>query len=124
MRNNSTILHRLHLWYHDHPDQAAQYYKDSNQKWQPVSVRMFWTQVVRIAVYLKEQKLKRVVIFAANSPEWIHWEMGAWLAGGISIGIHPNTPKNDFIKMLEIAKADLVLVDTKDHSLLFDMKWN
>ena len=124
MRNNSTLLHRLQLWYSDQPDSAAQYYKDSNQKWQPISVRVYWLQVIRIAIYLqrkKEQLSKstgddRVVIFAPNSPEWVHWELGTWLAGMISIGIHPTTLKSDYLKMIELAKPMLIVSDTLIHS--------
>src|ERR1035437_1400592 len=103
MRNNSTLLHRLQLWYSDHPDSPAQFYKDSDQKWQPISVRAYWLQVVRIALFLERKKAQtikstehdRVAIFAPNSPEWVHWELGTWLAGMISVGIHPNTLKSD-----------------------------
>ena len=124
MRNNTTILHRLQLWFSDQPDSPAQFYKDSDQKWQPISVRAYWLQVVRIALFLQRKKAQartssdhdRVVIFAPNSPEWVHWELGTWLAGLVSVGIHPNTLKSDYLKMIEIAKPMLIVSDALAHS--------
>jgi len=130
MRNNSTLLHRLQLWYSDHPDSPAQFYKDVDQKWQAVSVRAYWLQVIRIALFLERKKSKstlssdhdRVAIFAPSSPEWVHWELGAWLAGMISVGIHPNTLKADYIKMIAIAKPMLIVTDTLAHSNFVENK--
>ena len=124
MRNNSTILHRLQLWFSDQPDCGAQYYKDAEQKWQPISVRAYWLQVIRIALFLERKKEAlsssddqlRVAIFAPNSPEWVHWELGTWLTGMISVGIHPNTQKSDYAKMILLAKPVLIISDTLEHS--------
>jgi long-chain acyl-CoA synthetase len=122
MRNNSTLLHRLQLWFSDQPDSPAQFYKSPEQKWQSISVRAYWLQVVRIALYLQRlnpdgnHSDKRIVIFAPNSPEWVHWELGSWLAGMLSAGIHPNTLKADYLKMIEIVKPMLIVSDTLVHS--------
>lgn len=124
MRNNTTLLHRLHLWFTDQPDSPAQFYKDAEQKWRPISVRAYWLQVVRIALFLQRKKLikennsdaSRVAIFAPNSPEWVHWELGSWLAGVISVGIHPNTLNNDYQKMVGIAHPMLIVSDTIVHA--------
>jgi long-chain acyl-CoA synthetase len=126
MRNNSTILHRLQLWFSDQPDSAAQFYKDAEQKWQPISVRVFWLQVVRIALYLNRRNQnestiqERVAIFAPNSPEWVHWELGIWLSGKISAGIHPNTLKTDYLKMIALLNPSLIVSDTLTHSNLVE----
>jgi len=121
MRNNTTLLHRLHLWFSDQPDAPAQYYKDADQKWKSISVRAYWLQVIRIAIYLQRRKnegldSERVVIFAPNSPEWVHWELGTWLAGMISVGIHSSTLKDEYSKMIAIAKPMLIVTDTHEHS--------
>ncbi len=128
MRNNSTILHRLQLWFSDQPESPAQFYKDSEQKWQPISVRAYWLQVIRIALFLQRKNTQnsdqmRVAIFAPNSPEWVHWELGTWLAGMVSVGIHPNTLSSDYLKMIAIAKPMLIVSDTLTHSNLFENKW-
>ena len=124
MRNNTTILHRLQLWFSDQPDYPAQYYKDADSKWQSISVKAYWLQVVRIALFLERKNVtspkaegdQRVVIFAANSPEWVHWELGVWLSGMISVGVHPNTPKSDYVKMISIVNPMLIVSDTVEHS--------
>jgi long-chain acyl-CoA synthetase len=125
MRNNSTLLHRLHLWFLDQPEAPAQYYKDADQKWQPISVRAYWLQVVRVALYL-QRKLgqgdaqKRLAIFAPNSPEWVHWELGAWLANVLSVGIHSNTLRAEYEKMIMVANPDLIVSDTHEHANFVD----
>ncbi len=125
MRNNSTILHRLHLWYLDQPEAAAHYYKDADQKWQPIPVRAYWLQVVRIAVFLQrkldqDDRQKRVAIFAPNSPECVHWELGTWLAGMLSVGIHAHTLRGEYEKMIAVSNPDLIVSDTHEHSNFVD----
>jgi long-chain acyl-CoA synthetase len=127
MRNNSTILHRLHLWFSDQPEAPAQFYKDADQKWCPITVKSYWLQVIRIAIFLERRipspgSRGRVAIFAPNSPEWVHWELGTWLAGMISIGIHANTLRNEYEKMIAVAKPDLILSDTHEHSNFVDQE--
>ncbi len=87
-------------------------------------MRAYWLQVIRIALFLERKKTQmvnpsdhdRVVIFAPNSPEWVHWELGTWLAGMVSVGIHSNTLKPDYMKMIGIAKPMLIISDTLAHS--------
>ena len=116
MRESKTLLHRLSLWSNDAPAAPAHYYKDENHQWQSISVKSFWLQVVRIALSLQKegiQKGDRVLIYAMNSPEWIHWEMGIWLAGAISVGIHPNTHPHELEKILDQVKASFAIVESE-----------
>ena len=115
MRDNSTILHRLHLWYLDQPEGEAQYYKDNENHWQVIRVKSLWNQVSRVALFLREKKIgpgDRVVLYALNSPEWIQWELGTWLAGAVSVGIHPNTNQSDLESMLKSSRPKLVLTES------------
>jgi long-chain acyl-CoA synthetase len=115
MRDNSTILHRLYLWYLDQPNAEAQLYKDENQNWQAIQVRQYWLNVVRIALALQRRGIQvgdRVAIYALNSPEWVQWELGTWLAGGVSISLHPNTPDLDLQRILDQSTPDLILIES------------
>ena len=115
MRNSSTLLHRLYLWFLDTPNAPAQIYKKHEQKWHTVTVADFWLQVVRIAHYLQViglQRGDRVVLYAMNSPQWVQWELGAWLAGCISTGIHPSTSQRDLELILGSSDPKLILVES------------
>jgi long-chain acyl-CoA synthetase len=76
----------------------------------------FWRQVVRIALYLRSNGITsaqdRVVVYAFNSPEWVQWELGTWLSGGMSVGIHPSTSLNDLTTMFSLAKPKLVITES------------
>ena len=115
MRDSSTLLHRLYLWYLDAPATSAHHYKDEDQKWKTITVKNYWLQVVRIALALQKEGLKegdRVLIYALNSPEWVQWELGVWLAGGISAGVHPNTHAQDIGKILTQVSASFAIVES------------
>jgi long-chain acyl-CoA synthetase len=116
MRESSTLLHRLYLWFLDAPATPAQYYKDESQNWQPVTVKTYWLNVVRIAQALRAagmQKGDRVLIYAMNSPEWVQWELGILLAGGMSVGIHSNTSQIDVEKIIDLVNPYLAIVESE-----------
>jgi long-chain acyl-CoA synthetase len=115
MRDNSTILHRLYLWYLDQPNVEAQLYRDENQNWQPIRVKQYWLNVVRIARAIQNHGIKpgeKIAIYALNSPEWVQWELGTWLAGCVSISIHPNTGDLDLQRILDQAEPKLILAES------------
>lgn len=115
MRENSTILHRLYLWYLDQPNVEAQLYKDENQNWQAIKVKSYWLNVVRIALEIQSRGIKpgeRIAIYALNSPEWVQWELGVWLAGCASVSIHPNTHELDLQRILDQTNPRLILVES------------
>lgn len=98
IRSGDTILHRLWMWYEDAPDAIIYYSKDSDEKWVPITVEAMVEQVARIAQALKVSGFEpedKVAIYAHNCPEWVEWELATILAGGISVGVHPNLPTSD-----------------------------
>ena len=115
MRDNSTILHRLQTWAMDQPEQAALYHQEADHSWKPITSRAYWLQTVRFALALQESGIQagdRVMIYALNSPEWIQWELATWLAGAISVGLHPNTPGIDLSRMVDSSKPKLILLES------------
>ncbi len=115
MRDNSTILHRLQLWAHDQPKQDALYFKDPDANWAAISAEAYWLQAVRFALALEKSGIKagdRVMLYALNSPEWVQWEMGIWLVGAISVGVHPNTTGHDLGLMIDQVEPKLILLES------------
>lgn len=121
MRNSATLLHRLSLWAHDQPESPAHRFrnpkKDAQQGWTAITAYAFWYQVVRTALYLQAEGLERgdrVLIYASNSPEWVQWELGTVLAGGVSVGVHPNISESELGSMLTESEPKWILAES-DH---------
>jgi long-chain acyl-CoA synthetase len=113
MRDNSTLLHRLSLWAQDQPGQPALYFKTESSAWSSITAGDYWLSVVRIAEGLISQKVARgdrVLIYAVSSPEWMQWELGILLAGGISVGLHPHLPDRDLQSIIEQVNPKFALV--------------
>jgi long-chain acyl-CoA synthetase len=115
MRDTSTILHRLRIWAQDQPQQPALHYKVEEGQWGTVTVDRYWRQVVRIALSLADSGVApgdRVMIYGQNSPEWVQWELGIWLRGGISVGVHPHTTEHELALMFQQTGARWILVES------------
>lgn len=120
MRDSSTLLHRLHLWYLDDPEAIAQVFKRSekshgDEHWQEITVRVMWLQVVRIAKYLEKSGCKagdRIALYAMNSPEIVQWELGIWLMGGVSVGVHPNSTDQDLEAIVQESEPKMLLAES------------
>jgi long-chain acyl-CoA synthetase len=115
MRDTSTILHRLKIWAQDQPQQPALHYKEEEGVWGTVTVDRYWRQVVRVALSLQASGLgpgDRVVIYGQNSPEWVQWELGTWLMGAISVGVHPHTTEHELGLMIQQTAPRLILVES------------
>ncbi|MBS1959988.1 MAG: AMP-binding protein [Bdellovibrionales bacterium] len=115
MRDSSTILHRLYLWSQDQPQSPAHHFRTDSNHWASITAKSFWIQVVRVALYLRSREFgkgDRALIYAMNSPEWIQWELGVILAGGMSVGIHPSLPEGDLRQVVEEVKPKIVLVES------------
>ena len=118
MRDHSTILHRLRIWAHDQPTQDALYHREDESGWASISVAVYWRQVVRFAMALRDfgvNRGDRVVLYAQNSPEWVQWELAIWLSGGISVGVHPHTSELELQKMVSQTLPKLILVESEAH---------
>ncbi len=121
MRDSSTLLHRLQLWYLDDPEAVAQVFKRTeknhgDENWQEITVRAMWLQVVRIARYLEKSGCKagdRIALYAMNSPEIVQWELGIWLMGGASMGIHPNVAERDLEVILTESRPKMLLLQSE-----------
>ena len=113
MRDNSTLLHRLSLWAQDQPGQAALYFKTDQGAWGSITAGEYWLNVIRIAEGLKRQGIlpgDRVLIYALTSTEWIMWELGILLAGGVVVGLHAHLPDRDIFSILTQVKPKIALV--------------
>ncbi len=114
MRDQSTLLHRLKLWAGDQPQQEALVFRDE-AGWTPIVASQYWMQVVRFAIAIRDfglERGERVMLYAQNSPEWVQWELAVWLAGGISVGVHPHTRDAELEQMIDQVKPKLVLVES------------
>jgi long-chain acyl-CoA synthetase len=114
MRDQGTILHRLRLWASDQPQQEALFFREESG-WTPIPVGRYWGQVARFALALRDfgiERGDRVMLYAQNSPEWVQWELAVWLAGGISVGVHPHTLESELAQMLEQSSPRLILVES------------
>jgi len=114
MRDNSTILHRLKIWARDQPQQEALYFRDEHG-WSPIVASLYWNQVVRFALALRDfgvERGDRVMLYAQNSPEWVQWELATWLAGGVSVGVHPHTLEAELSQMIDQCSPRLILVES------------
>jgi long-chain acyl-CoA synthetase len=115
MRETSTILHRLKIWAHDQPQQPALHYKIEEGVWETLSADRYWHQVVRVALSLVQYGVRRgerIFIYGQNSPEWVQWELGTWLMGAMSVGVHPHTTEHELGLMLEQTQPKLILVES------------
>jgi long-chain acyl-CoA synthetase len=116
MRDNSTLLHRLSLWAQDQPDAPALNFKsEDSDAWSSITVKDHWRTIVQIAEGLQASGFKPgdpVLIYAKSSPEWIQWELGVLLAGGICVGAHPHLLDRDLYSIFEQVKPKLALVQS------------
>jgi long-chain acyl-CoA synthetase len=115
MRDTSTILHRLQIWARDQPQQPALHYKEEDGLWGTVTIDRYWRQVVRVALSLRAFGVvtgERIMIYGQNSPEWVQWELGTWLLGAISVGVHPHTTEHELGLMMEQTTPRLILVES------------
>jgi long-chain acyl-CoA synthetase len=115
MRDNSTLLHRLSLWAEDQPHQPALYFKTEDLAWSSISAEQYWLSAIRIAEGLRDRGLKRndpVLIYAITSAEWLQWELGILLAGGISVGLHPHLSDRDLRSITEQVKPKFTVVQS------------
>ena len=118
MRDNSTILHRLRNWAKDQPASEALHHREDDSGWTAIQASAYWRQVVRFAVALRDSGINRgdrVMIYAQNSPEWVQWELAVWLAGAVSVGVHPHTSELELQKMISQTNPKLILVESEAH---------
>ncbi len=115
----STLLHELFHWGQQFPDAPAQRFKESGS-WKTITAREYADRVYYMASYLESQGFQASdvsVIFAYNSPEWVHVDLGMVLLGGKSSGLYPNSSLADIQYILNHTQAKVLAVQNRDYYL-------
>jgi long-chain acyl-CoA synthetase len=75
-----------------------------------VASRMFAAALVEAGV----QRGDRIAVLAANRPLWPIADLGALLAGVVSVGIYPTSASIQVIEMLADSEAKVLIVDSEE----------
>ncbi len=112
-----SVLHRLVDWAQTAPDSPAQRFK-VNGEWRTISAREYRDRVYHLALFLESrgfQPGEASAILSYNSPEWVHVDLAAMLAGMLSAGLYPNSSPKDIQYILNHTGATLLSVQNKDY---------
>lgn len=92
---------------------VAAYFVKEHGKWRPTSWRQFDDAASRIAHGLVERGINpgdRVAILGPTEASWVNQDIGAQMAGAISLGIYPKQSVEQVRYILEHGEARLIFV--------------
>ncbi len=85
--------------------------------WQPITYAEFFTSAREVAgglVQLGLEPGERVAILGPTQPLWCYYDMGAQLAGLVSLGIYPKQSPDQIRYLIEHSEARVVFVSGHD----------
>ena len=85
--------------------------------WQPITYAEFFTSAREVAKGLVQLGLEpgeRVAILGPTQPLWCYYDMGAQLAGLVSLGIYPKQSPDQIRYLLEHSEARVVFVSGEE----------
>jgi long-chain acyl-CoA synthetase len=112
-----TLLHRLAQWSRENPVAPAQRHK-KNGVWHTLTAQEYAERVYHLALWLDSKGFKKEeagVIFAYNSPEWVHADLAVLLLGARSAGLYPNSNQKDIEYILNHTEATVLSVQNKEY---------
>ncbi|MCA9540509.1 MAG: long-chain fatty acid--CoA ligase [Myxococcales bacterium] len=92
----------------------AAFFHKVDGHWQPTSWKRWHDRAVRVAAGLARRGLApgdRVAVLGPTRPEWALYEMGAQLAGCVSLGVYPKQSVEQVQYVLAHSDARVVFVD-------------
>lgn len=113
----------------NYPNNTALMYKDEVTKdWAGITYKEYREKVEKMAKVFIKLGLERhgtVAVLAFNSVEWFVSELAAIHAGGVICGIYPTNSVESCAYILELSKANIVVVDdTKQMEKIHQLKAN
>lgn len=115
-REAQTLAGMFRLRAQAHADRPA-YLEKKAGSWQPILWRQFYDEATRVAVGLRGMGIQpgdRVAILGRTGGRWAILEMGAQLAGAISIGIYPHQSIEQLEHLLTHSDTRVVFVDDRE----------
>ena len=112
-----TLLHRLHQWSLEAPQQPAQRFKDGDG-WQTISAAEYCQRVFHLALFIESKGFTADdvgTIFSYNCPAWVHSELAFALLGGKSAGFYPNLSTYDLHYILAETRAKVIAVQNQEY---------
>ncbi|ANB12978.1 Pcs60p [Sugiyamaella lignohabitans] len=95
------------------PQALAIVHKSVNGKIIERTYKEFSDRVMGLAYYFKKHNYKRIAILGPNTPAHLETMFAAVAAGGITMGLNYRLKKSEIEYMLDLGKADLVVVDAE-----------
>ena len=87
--------------------------------WQQVTWRQYLDQVKACSLGLVALGLERqdkVAIISGNSPEWLYAELGVQAAGGIIVGVYPDSLPDQVQYAIDHADAPFVVCEDQEQT--------
>lgn len=113
----TTLLHRLADWARTAPQAPAQKYKAGGE-WKTITAAEYLERVFHLGLFLESKGVTSAesgAIFAYNSPQWVHTELGLVLLGARSAGLYPNSTQKDILYILEHTEATVLAVQNQEY---------
>ncbi|MCA9666951.1 MAG: long-chain fatty acid--CoA ligase [Myxococcales bacterium] len=95
------------------------YYEKRAGRWQPTSWRRFYQEAAAVAQGLVELGLEagqRICILGPTTGRWGTFDMGAQLAGLVSVGIYPHQSVEQLRYIIDHSDARVIFVDGEDEA--------
>jgi long-chain acyl-CoA synthetase len=97
------------------PDKVAIRQKDFGI-WKPISWKQYFERACDVGLGLRELGLKggHVAVISENRIEWVLAQLGAGLAGAITVGVYPTSPANEVAYVLGHSDAEIVVCEDQE----------
>ncbi|TYT78319.1 AMP-dependent synthetase/ligase [Treponema phagedenis] len=111
---NASLPQLLQCIVSEYPDTIAQYSKDQNGEFQPISYKEMFDCVSNFACGLRVIGCKRgdfIGLISDNRKEWMHASMGIMALGAADIPRGSDVTDSDIIQILGIVESSFVVVE-------------
>ena len=115
---NLTLPQMLREQMRQRPNQVAIRQKEHGI-WKPVTWATYFERASHIGLGLRAAGLSaggHVGVLSENRIEWVLTQLGAGLAGAVTVGVYPTSPTNEIAYVLAHADAEVVVCEDQEQS--------